>query len=38
MAYEAKGLLDKAKSDFQKSCELGDNNGCQAYGKLLKKQ
>jgi len=37
MAYKAKGLLDMAKGDFQKSCELGDNNGCQAYGELSKK-
>ena len=37
MAYKARGLLDMAQSDFQKSCELGDNNGCQAYGELSKK-
>jgi Tfp pilus assembly protein PilF len=38
MTYKAKGLLDMAKSDFQKSCELGDNNGCQAYGEIIRKQ
>jgi tetratricopeptide (TPR) repeat protein len=30
MAYKAKGMLAKAKSDFQKSCELGDAHGCWA--------
>lgn len=36
MAYKGKGLFDIAKNDLQKSCELGDNNGCQEYGELLK--
>jgi tetratricopeptide (TPR) repeat protein len=34
MAYEGKGLFDIARNDFQKSCELGDLNGCRAYGEL----
>ena len=36
MAYKGKGLFDMAKNDFQKGCELGDNNGCHAYGELSK--
>ena len=36
MAYKSKGLLDRAREDFQKSCELGDINGCQAYRELSK--
>jgi len=36
MAYKAQGLLDMARNDFKKSCELGNNNGCQAYGELSK--
>jgi len=36
MAYKAQGLLDMARKDFQKSCELGNNSGCQAYGELSK--
>ena len=36
MAYKGKGLFDLAKNDFKKSCELGDNNGCKAYGELSK--
>jgi tetratricopeptide (TPR) repeat protein len=31
MAYKGKGMLARAKSDFQKSCELGDAHGCRAY-------
>jgi len=34
MAYKGKGLFDMAGNDFQKSCELGDNNSCKAYGEL----
>jgi len=34
MAYKGKGLFDIARNDFQKSCELGDINGCKAYGEL----
>jgi tetratricopeptide (TPR) repeat protein len=34
MAYKGKGLFDMARDDFQKSCELGDIDGCQAYGEL----
>jgi len=29
-------LLDMAKDDFQKSCELGDNNSCKEYGEVSK--
>jgi len=36
MGYKAQGLLDMARNDFQKSCELGNNKGCQAYGELSK--
>jgi len=36
MAYKAQGLLDMARNDFQKSCELGNDSGCQAHGELLK--
>jgi tetratricopeptide (TPR) repeat protein len=34
MAYKGKGLTDRAGDDFQKSCKLGDINGCQAYRQL----
>jgi len=36
MAYKAQGLLEMARNDFQKSCELGNDSGCQAYGELSK--
>jgi tetratricopeptide (TPR) repeat protein len=36
MAYKAQGLLDMARNNFKKSCELGNDSGCQAYGELLK--
>jgi len=36
MAYKAQGLPDMAKKDLQKSCELGNNSACQAYGELSK--
>lgn len=36
MAYKAKGLLSMARKDFQKGCELGNDNSCQAYGELSK--
>lgn len=38
MAYEAQGLLDMARNDFQRSCELGNNNGCKAYEELSKEK
>jgi tetratricopeptide (TPR) repeat protein len=31
LAYKGKGMAARAKSDFQKSCELGDSHGCKAY-------
>jgi len=36
MAYKAQGLLGMTRKDFQKSCELGNNSGCQAYKELSK--
>ena len=36
MAYKAQGLLGMARKDFQKGCELGNDNSCQAYGELSK--
>jgi len=36
MAYKAQGLLDMARKDFQKSCELGNDSGCQVYKKVSK--
>jgi hypothetical protein len=36
VAYQALGLLAKGRKDFQKSCELGDHNGCQAYREVSK--
>ena len=36
MAYKGKGSFDMAKNDFQKSCELGNKNGCQACRELSK--
>jgi len=36
MAYKAQGLLDMARKDFQKSCELGNDSGCQVYEKVSK--
>ena len=36
MAYKAQGLPDMARKDLQKSCELGNNSACQAYGELSK--
>jgi len=35
MAFRGEGLSDKAKSDFKKSCELGNNNGCKEYKEIL---
>jgi len=35
IAFREKGLSDKAKNDFKKSCELGNNNGCQEYEEIL---
>lgn len=35
MAFRGEGLSDKAKNDFKKSCELGNDSGCQEYEKIL---
>jgi hypothetical protein len=29
-------MLEKAKRDFQKGCELGDAPGCRSYKQLKK--
>ena len=36
IAYKGKELFDMANNDFQKSCELGNKNGCQACRELSK--
>ncbi len=38
VSYTHIGLFDKAKIDFQRSCELGDNNGCIEFKELLKEK
>ena len=35
IAFRGKGFYDCTKGDFCKSCELGDNNGCLEYEKIL---
>ena len=35
VAYYNKGQYDRAVSDFQKACDLGDKNGCKNLQKAL---
>lgn len=35
IAFREKGLTDEAKKDFKRSCELGNNIGCQEYEEIL---
>ena len=38
LAYEMKGNVDKAISDFKKACELGDEKGCENLQKILRQK
>src|SRR3989338_365368 len=38
LAYEMKGNVDKAISDFKKACEVGDEKGCENLQKILRQK